>query len=139
MYFHHNFQEKSVKEDFDLSFYIKRRHTSSLTNGYCSSNQFISLSLSTKRTNDAENSRGVFARAVSTVCVDSVTAVAAIGFTGIRAGFDGATGFGGGGRRNGTGRDNRLPDCDVGGAPVLSFKKRINEKNNKICQNKRFT
>jgi hypothetical protein len=93
-----------------------------LTNGYCSSNQLNSLSLSTKRENDAENSRGVLAR-VSAVCVDSlVTGINC--FTGIRAGFDGATGFEAGGRRKGAGRANRLAGCDGAADPPVSFEKK---------------
>lgn len=114
-----------------FSLEIQIQHTSTLTNGYCSSNQLISLSLSTNRTNDGENTRGVLTR-ISTVCVDSVIGGVS-GLTGIRAGFDVvATDFITGGRRNGVCRANRLGGCEeVGGTPIVSCdEKRIFEKYN---------
>jgi len=93
------------------------------------------LSLSIKRENDEENWRGVFAR-VSTVCVvvDSliITGICGICLTGIRAGFDVATGFITGGRRNGVSRVNRLAARDEpGGAPVSFRQKKNNWDKNK--------
>ena len=101
--------------------------TSIFINGYCSSNQWNSFNLSTKRRNPVENSRGVFGRTVSTVCVVSSDTGITCCFTGIRAGLDGVAGFITGGRRKTAGRAARAPPGDAVRGTSVSLTEKQNE------------
>ncbi len=97
--------------------------TSIFINGYCSSNQWNSFNLSIKRRNPVENSRGVFGRIVSTVCVVSSETGTSCCFTGIRAGFV-VAGFISGGRRKGAARAARVPAGDEVRGTSVSLKEK---------------